>query len=851
MNSEQAKSLCLSLMNADSEAEVIKILTAAGFWDNQDVWRYYGDNENNFSTIGNQQSKPDAALVEKIVNSVDARLTNECFVKHIDPESSKAPTSIRDAVTAFFDATQGNKSLAGRVANWAASKRTEVARGITFAATGKPPKEGKPCFTISDNGEGQTPDAMPQTFLSLSASNKLRIPFVQGKFNMGGTGVLRFCGKQNLELILTRRNPEILKGKSAHPADQQWGFTVVRREDPPPQEQGGRRSSVYTYLAPVEANQKPHKGGVLRFSSASMPIFPDGRKSYSRESSWGTMVKLYEYAASGYSNTNILRKDGVLSRVDLLLVEPALPVRFHECRPEYVGHEGSFDTTLSGLAVRLEDDKGENLETGFPSSCPFSSDGEPMVATIYAFRKGKADTYRKNEGIIFTLNGQTHGNLTKDFFNRKSAGRLGYIADSIFVTVDCSNISGRAREDLFINSRDRLSHSEVRQNLEDQLEDILKNHQGLKALKEQRRNEEIASKFSDDKPLEDILKSLLEHSPTLSALFLKGTRAVNPFKTIKVRESEKEFVGKKHPTYFKFKGKDYGFELHRDCHINYRARITFETDAQNDYFSRKTDPGVFALSLINGTSSTPVSDFAGPSLQNGIATLAIRLPANCQVGDELKFEAVVSDPAVLDPYRNTFSITVKPLAKPGGTGTPSPRKHPPDQSEGTDRELPSGISLPNIIEVHESEWDQKNPPFDKYTALRIRISSEESEPANGQNGEAEPQDVYDFQVNMDNVFFKSELKASTEELEVLKARWKFGLVLVGLALLHDDVQSKNNRKEKEEDPENPDSSNPEDVETKIEHFSKALAPVLLPIINSLGSLDLESALAMNSSGEDT
>jgi hypothetical protein len=846
MKSEPAKSLCLSLMHADSEEEVIRILKDTGYWDNPDVWRYYGDNENNFSTIGNQQSRPDAALTEKIVNSVDARLMNECFVRGISPESTTAPRSIREAVAKFFDANQSNSSLAGRVANWFASKRTEVARGITFAATGKPPKEGKPCFTISDCGEGQTPEAMPGTFLSLSASNKLRIPFVQGKFNMGGTGVLKFCGKQNLQLILSKRNPEILKGKSSHSTDDQWGFTIVRREDP----QGGRRSSIYTYLAPVEPDQKPHKGGVLRFSADTMPIFPEGRKAYGRQSRWGTLIKLYEYAATGYSNTHILRKDGLLSRIDLLLMEPALPVRFHECRQEYAGHEGSFETTLSGLAVRLEDDKGENLEVGFPSSCPFSTDGEPMVATIYAFRKGKAETYRKNEGIIFTVNGQTHGNLTKDFFTRKSAGRLGYIADSIFVTVDCSGISGRAREDLFMNSRDRLSHSEVRHSLEDQMEDILKTHQGLRDLKEKRRSEEIASKLSDEKPLEDILKSLLEHSPTLSALFLEGKRAVNPFKTIMVRESEEAFVGKKHPTYFKFKGKEYGFELHRDCHINYRARITFETNAQNDYFSRKSDPGEFALCLVTDTTKTPVSDFAGPNLQNGIATLAVRLPANCKVGDFLRFEAVVIDPTLLDPYRNSFSISVKPQAKPSTTTTPIAPPKPPGQKEGKDRELPSGISLPNIVEVQEPEWGQKDPAFDKYTALRIRISDVESEPVDGQDGEPEAHDVYDFLINMDNVFLKSELKSTSEELEVLKARWKYALVLVGLALLHDEAQNKKYRNQ-DQNPENSENGNGETIETRIERFTKALAPVVLPMINSLGALDLEIALAMTASGEDS
>jgi hypothetical protein len=417
---------------------------------------------------------------------------------------------------------------------------------------------------------------MPETLLSLNRSNKLRIPFVQGKFNMGGTGVLKFCGRHHLQLILSRRNPTIVNGRPAHPSDGQWCFTIVRREDP----KGGRRSSVYTYLAPVGCKQAAGAGGVLRFSSDTMPIFPEGRNAYARESSHGTLIKLYEYTASGYSNTHILMKKGLLARIDLLLPDPALPIRLHECRQEYRGHEGSFETTLTGLTVRLEDDKGENLEDGFPSSCPISVDAEPMTATIYAFKKGKAETYRKNEGIVFTLNGQTHGHLTKDFFGRKDAGRLNYIADSILVAVDCSRISGRAREDLFMNSRDRLSHGELRINLEEQLEEMLRQHQGLRALKEKRRSEEVQSKLEDEKPLEDILKSLLEHSPTLSNLFLQGLRASNPFKTTKVKEQQQEFQGKKHPTYFKFKDRDYGRELHRDCHINVsfrRACVTAPT----------------------------------------------------------------------------------------------------------------------------------------------------------------------------------------------------------------------------------------------------------------------------------
>jgi hypothetical protein len=216
----------------------------------------------------------------------------------------------------------------------------------------------------------------------------------------------------------------------------------------------------------------------------------------------------------------------------------------------------------------------------------------------------------------------------------------------------------------------------------------------------------------------------------------------------------------------------------------------------------------------------------------------------------LTYEAVVTDPTLLDPFRNIFSVSVKSQATPKPSPpSPSPRPKPPSDEEGVDRELPSGISLPNIVEVEEAKWNDHDPPFDKYTALRIMITDAPSEPTQGHNGETETHDVYDFLINMDNLFMKSELKPTSEEVEILKARWKYGLVLVGLALLHDEIQSK--KAKKENDSENLEESNGDNVASQVERFTRALAPILLPMINSLGTLDLESAIAMSASGEDT
>lgn len=819
MDNEQIKALCLSLMKADSEEDAVTVLKNAGYWDNHEVWRYYGDNENNFSVIGSQQSFPDAALIEKLVNSIDARLTKECLLAGIDPESDKAPKSIKEAVSWFFEENPGGYT-SGLITEWDDKKRREISRGITLSATGSRPKVGTglPCFTISDYGEGQTPSMIPRTLLSLNKSNKLRIPFVQGKFNMGGSGVLRFCGRRRLQLIVTRRDPRLLKPDESFPSDFHWGFTIVRRERP----EGNARSSVYTYLAPIQAKVKPRKGSVLNFSSETMPIFPKVQEPYAVESDSGTLIKLYDYNIQGYK-THMFRK-GLFNRVDLLLSEVALPIRFHECR-DFEGKDKSFETTLTGLRVRLEDNKADNLESGFPQPCPMRVMGEKMTATIYAFKKGRAETYRgKKDGVIFTVNGQAQGDLSESFFKRKNAGNYSYLADSILVLVDCSELSPTAIEDLFMNSRDRLSGDELRNQIEKELEFLIRNNQDLKDLKERRRREVRDNQLEDSKPLEEILKNMLNKSPTLSHLFYKGTRISNPFQPHRATSKDHDWKGKRYPTYFRFKGLEYGKILTRECPINVRARIYFETDVENEYFNRKIDPGEFELfKVIDGKEF--VYDTYSCNLRNGIATLNLKLPYACEIGDLLSFKAVATDRTkAIEPFINhiLLKISAEQIQKKGGK---SSRRNPPLERNGGNRELPSGMQLPNIQKVYESSveghktWDDMTPPFDKYTALMAKNVGSDYD-------DYDSSGIYDFFINVDNIYLQNEIKGTKRDPVALTDCFVYGMTLLGMSLIHENI----NKIKSNED------QNEEDIEAKVAEFTKAVAPVLIPIIVDLGEL---------------
>lgn len=832
---------CLDLLSADSEEEVVQILQRAGYWDDANMWRLFGDRENNFSTIGNQQSRPEAALIEKVVNAIDARLMNECIARGIRPDSPAAPPSIRQAVARFYEAKNTHDTSGGTVQGWSTKHRREESKGITIAVTGA---KRRPCVTIADTGEGQSPSQMPNTFLSIDRSNKLRIPFVQGKFNMGGTGVLQFCGQRNIQLIVTRRNPALASASTAQDdSDRKWAFTVVRRETG----QGGVKNSVYTYLAPVGARSSPRHGEVLRFVAPAMPLMPDGNSPYTRNIEWGSAIKLYEYDMKGFAS-HALMPDGLLGRLEAMLPEPALPIRVHECR-DYKGHAGSFETTLVGLSVRLDDNKGDNLESGFPDSIPFKVEGECMTAKIYAFTSAKkAGTYRTNEGIIFTINGQTHGAIPRTIFSRDSV-KMGRLADSLLVTIDCSNISIRAREDLFMNSRDRLRSSELRKALEGQLEEILQQHAGLRELRERRQREEREKRLEGSKPLEEILETLLKSSPSLSALFLPGNRISRPFKQARTRgkngqgdhggEGDAEFEGKTHPTYFRFPKTPYGQVYHRGFEIGRRCRLSFETDVVNDYFARTSYPGRFCVEVLEP------SDMEEPNwsltLHDGVAALSLELPEDVIVGEHVTVQFTVEDDVIAEPFVSVAELMAHVRSEHPSGGPTRPR----GKGTGGNSNGPAGISLPDIQPVKEADWAQHN--FDRYSACKI------VQDVDAQNGE---QIVYTFYVNIDNVHLQSEVKSSNDDPRLARTKFIFGNVLVGLAL----IQSYREREQRlsqadaatEESGQSGQNGFPAEltIEEYVKATTKALAPFMLPMIDQLGSISEDEVAALGVVGDD-
>ena len=751
---DKNKQLCLDLMRAETEDEVISALAIADLWDNADHWMPFGGVPNNFSTIGNQQGEAVAALVEKLVNAIDARLTGECLAAGISPtDNSLAPRSASKAIVDFFGSP---------LAEWSDQEMLAHARSITLTASGSLPSQGFPSLSIADSGEGQEPRQFQSTFLSLNSTNKLNIPFVQGKFNMGGTGALQFCGtRHNFQLIVSRRRPGLSSIGSTSDSGR-WGFTIVRRRDP----EGDMRSSIYEYLAPSEE--------IFSFDSDTLPIFPNERPTdsdkpspYGTEAEWGTLLKLYSYRIDG-DRSSIIGRTGLVRRVEAMMPRSMLPVRFIDAR--YSRHSGM---TAFGVENRLERESERVLERNFPVSGAISVGETQLRVSLYAFKPKQVKTYRPaaRSAVVFLVNGQTHASFGTSFFRRTKV-RKDYVANDLFVSVDCISLAGRAREDLFLNSRDRMREGTLKVEIERELSEFLREHPALVSLNQSRREALIAGRVAEQRGARDqIAAKLLRDDRELRKLLLEG--GVIDVGTGDQAESN-AFVGRRFPTFFNLRRpKERDGLASMSVAKGSRILLEFQTDAEDSYFSRSESPGRWRVTeLLTGVDVTQLFSDRGPS--EGVWNCwSNSLSKQFDVGDEISlgFEVEDDDPEEFEPFVSIVNVSIKPTPSSNGVKRPKEPQSPP------------GLRLPEVIPVWEDPPEGERSWSD-LAAQGLEITGSTVVEVRGNEGSDEI-DEYDIYLNMDNVNLVRRRRQSTNDIALLDALWENAYILLTLSVLRD------------------------------------------------------------------
>jgi len=806
LNTVALRQLVLALMRADDEKVVVALLTELGLWDDPTAWLPYGGNESNQSVIGSQQSNPFAALNEKIVNSVDAYLMMGVLLAGIDPESKAAPQTMDEAIKrfghVFTGQTEGMRVREAYEKGVDQRELTELARKIAVVVTGE--KGAPPCMTIIDQACGQTPDKFGKTFLSLMASNKVNIPFVQGKFNMGGSGALRFCSEQHhLQLIVSRRNPALLT-PTASERDQMWGMTVVRKRPA----RAGERMSVYEYLAPKNSSGVNE---VLAIAADTLPILPSEstRQACIEQASWGTFNKMYQYKwpKSVASYTTQIQAQSTVMHLNINLPDAVMPVRVHEFR----GY-GAATVSMNIYGIRARFEQNEEVRPRLEPEVPITGTiivngfALPVRAYVFRFDDKRMSTYRGDYGVVFSLNGQKHGHLPETFFARKDVD-LGVLRTKTLVVVDCDALDTAAREDILMNSRDRLSESTMTSELQQQLAEWLKRNEVLAILKRRHIEAQLAKTLGEDKPLAEMMRNLVNSNPDLAALFKHGSRIPGGAGGLGGTGAPSEFVGKDQPTYFRFTGgEDTAVRL---SPINHGINLSFETDVVNDFFSRTgaLQPGVFKVVAEHPSGAVVTANIG--TLHDGCLEVRLKHPSTVMEGDEYKVRLTITAPDIDTEFINTLNLKVlpeAPIMKPGTTGG---RRHSTSGTKGGASR--SGIDLPRIVPVYRDEWDKYG--WNEWTALEVQML----------DGKAEA-----FQVNMDNRYLDQARRKKPKMAELLNRRYQFGLAFIAVAVIANDEQA---RKQLGEDATS--LMSPEDL---VRLVTATVTQSVLPIIDVLGRL---------------
>ena len=625
-----------ALTNEEDVAELLKSIDSAY----NVSWVPLGGIENNFGIIENQQASPIAALIEKITNSIDAILMRRCLEKGIDPRSSEAPQSMQEATELFFGIDSKNWHLQG--------PRKTQAESIQILASGS---RKRPCLLIYDDGEGQHPDKFESTFLSLLRGNKNEIPFVQGKYNMGGTGSIVFCGKHRYQLVASRRFDK----------SGEFGFTLIRKHPFSEEEKKTKKNTWYEFLK-ID-NEIP------RFSIKELDLGLSNRKFIT-----GTIIKLYNYELP--SGTQGALPQEVRRAINQFLFEPVLPLYLKDTPKRYPNNK-VLEGDCFGLKRRVEQYDNKYIAEHFTEELDDHEIGK-IKATCYVFKpkvdersfKETKDIIRKeffhgNMVVLFSLNGQVHGHLSSEFISRTL--KMNLLKNHLLIHVDCTGLNPDFRQELFMASRDRLKGGDETTLLRKRLASLLIKGR-LSEINKARKNtisveggdaKDLLREFSKSLPLNKDLMKLLNQTFKIDQ-HDDGRKKKEKTSKPKPKKEKEPFNPKRYPSSFNLKSGNKEKFLtipERD-----EKTITFSTDVEDNYFDRTEDPGDLKVSILQhnrnetsggdkpGKVETPENllDIRKSSPKEGTIRIGLAATEELKVGDEIELSATLGGPEDLE-----------------------------------------------------------------------------------------------------------------------------------------------------------------------------------------------------------
>lgn len=664
MTSEE---LCMALLRAESEAEVSNVLDEEAPQVGVISWRPLDNRETNFNVVTNQASTGAKALTELCTNMVDAILLRHTYDAGIEPTSVAAPQSVTEAVRELVGLRGAPRGVLAEVDDPAYLREyaeSNLVIGVTGAAD--------PCFTFVDAGEGQHPDEFEHTFLSLSSGRKSKIPFVQGKYNMGSAGVLSFCGRRWYKLVVSRW----FDGSAP------WGWSLVRRRpsDGPP---------VAEYLK--------LDGEIPRFERAELQPFVlgDGQPDDKVRRSFGTIVKLYSYVLGRAANFRTIRE-----ALNENLISTVLPFRLMDYRarpdPSRGGRraQGVDERTVSGMDFQLrrldEEDDTESVELASdPLHIAEIKDPELGAVRVQAVplpRKlpGWLTARRNRMRVYHAVNGQVQYKQGRDYISGRC--RLPGLKDRVVILVDASDLTESAHNDVWKGDRETIRQTEVGGHYELQVTEAVRGSISLKELQDRIRNEETEQLAKQAQV--DLFQSVVSSDPHIAQL-LPGGAVVRLPGLRRPGGGAATYEGRYSPTFVDLVGgrlRESGVDLEVDG----RRRIRFKTDATNDWMTRPDNRGSVRFVVQDGRD---VGFGFNAELTEGSLAVTIRATQDqVSVGETIEAKISLADDSMLLAVTDAVTFHVvesRQRPKSGRGGGSRPRGEDDEEGTSDERGLPT------------------------------------------------------------------------------------------------------------------------------------------------------------------
>ncbi|MFC1482892.1 hypothetical protein ACFL56_01405 [Candidatus Margulisiibacteriota bacterium] len=600
--------LCLDLQKGVGEKGVDKIVKKDPILSKNKNWKAFGDNESNLSLIYNQSKEELPPLIELAINSIDAMLLLYCKLAGIDPKSQEI-NSMRIAVAKFFE--MNSRDIIDSTIDDLLNQLFEIQ---IIAEGGKE----SPDLVFTDNGEGQHVTNFSKTFCALANSIKLAIHFVQGQYNAGGKGVLKYCGEEDkYMLIISRQHPELLKIENESrsvPLEDSYGFTLVRLKEAEIYADG-TADKLPKFEYAVDEDGKPFTFSFSyvdsltdKKTSGSLPfdlynktlIEKTNQLKYKPKGfEWGTYIKLYSYNLPIKRETDITNEGGLIYKsLNTLLFEPALPVLLVDKRYLNEKTKEPKIAILHGNFIRIKRDAETILEREFTSSIVFdfktkNSDSVEVPLDIYVFNHDDhGETYTDGENaVLLTINGQTHFKMGKNFIQNDL--EFTHLKNRILINVKFDDIKDpNIRSEIFMANRESVP-TNVAKKIKEALKTTLKKDKLLMDINERLHNDKILNNKQDPSKVQSILRHVSKNLKNIKNFMKLQGKLKSSFEkkileksTERIRHNIKKpklFKGKEYPTKLHFRNKTSGDVKAVELPINGKQKIQLVTDVIDSF----------------------------------------------------------------------------------------------------------------------------------------------------------------------------------------------------------------------------------------------------------------------------